>query len=148
MIQQTIHIPDYDWTIHCFYVVQRLNADRVLRKLESIGCEGKDLERARHSLETGACDTGISYTSAMLGESVMVISRTSNAKEYLMSLSHEVGHIANHIAIFYGLPLNGEDVRYISDEIISKTWPISKELLCDECRSIEKDYSGREGGRL
>lgn len=138
MIRQQIYLPDWDWRIYLFYVVTKPDALEIERKLESIGCTGNDLERAKHSLLSGQCDTGITYTSHILGESVVVISKTSSAREFLQSLSHEIGHLANHIGIFFGLNLNGEEVRYISDDIISKTWPISSELLCNRSRSKVK----------
>lgn len=146
MIRQKINLKNWDWKVMVYYVVTAPNADEILRSLENIGCKGEDLQRAEKSLRYGGLDTGMCYTNHSLGESVVVIARTSSGKEFTASLSHEFGHLANHIGLFYGLDLNGEEVRYISDELIEKSWSISRELVCDECRSIEKDHYGREGG--
>lgn len=140
MIRQKIYLPDWDWRVFVFYVVTKPDAKEITRKLESIGCKGADLERAEHSLLSGQCDTGITYTSHTLGESVIVIAKTTTALEFEQSMTHEVGHLANHIGLFYGLNLNGEEVRYISDSVIAKMWPIAKELVCDCCRGKEGEY--------
>lgn len=137
MIRQKIYLEDWDWHVKVFYVVTAPNAKEILKDLERLGCSGEDLKRAEKSLKTGDCDTGLTYTSHHIGESVVVIAKTSSGKEFMASLSHEFGHLANHIGLFYGFNLNGEEVRYISDELIEKSWPISRELVCDCCRGKE-----------
>lgn len=138
MIRQKIYLKNWDWLVKVFYIVTKPNAKEILKELEHIGCSGEELKRAENSLLSGSLDTGLTYTSFPLGESIVVIAKTSNGKEYTASLSHEFGHLANHIGLFYGLNLNGEEVRYISDELIEKSWSISRELVCDCCRGKEE----------
>lgn len=138
MIRQKIYLPEYDWHVMLYYVVSKLNAKEILSKLEKLGCSGEDLTRAERSLTTGDADTGLTYTNHYRGESVVVIAKASNALEFEQSYTHELGHLSNHIALFYGLPLNGEDVRYIQDSLIAKTWDIARELVCDCCRGKEE----------
>lgn len=140
MIRQKIYLEDYDWRVFVFYIVTAPNAHEIEHKLESIGCKGEDLERATYALESGQCDTGLTYTSHALGESIVVIAKTTTALEFEQSMTHEFGHLANHIGLFYGLNLNGEEVRYICDDLIAKAWPVAKELVCDCCRRKEGDY--------
>lgn len=134
MIRQRIFDRKYGWKIHVYYVVTEPNAEEILLQLERIGCNGRNVDVAYHNLSSGKLDTGLTYTNAERNESVVVISKTSTALEFLQSLTHEFGHLSNHIAEYYSIPLDGEEVRYICDSLLERTWPISRELLCDCCR--------------
>lgn len=102
--------------------------------LGEIGCDRESLGRAYENLTSGKLDTGLTYTNHARRESVVVIAKTSTALEFLLSLEHEFGHLACHIAKYYGFDLAGEEVRYICDSLMKRTWPISRGLLCDCCR--------------
>lgn len=134
MIRQRIYHEDTGWRCHVYYIVTKPDAEEIIERLSEIGCNGDTLERAYRNLTSGKCDTGITYTNHARKESVVVIAKTSTALEFLLSLEHEFGHLACHIAQYYGLNLGGEDVRYICDALIEKTWIISRKLLCDCCR--------------
>lgn len=134
MIRQRIYHNDTDWRCYVYYIVTEPDAMEIMERLSEIGCDGDTLERAYSNLTSRKCDTGITYTNHASKESVVVIAKTSTALEFLLSLEHEFGHLACHIAQYYGLPLGGEDVRYICDALIEKTWIISRKLLCDCCR--------------
>lgn len=133
MIRQRLYHKDTDWRCYIYYIVTEPDAEEIMERLHEIGCDSDSLKRAYSSLTSGKCDTGLTYTNQTRHESVVVIAKTSTALEFLLSLEHEFGHLACHIAQYYGLNLGGEDVRYICDALIEKTWPISRELLCD-CR--------------
>lgn len=135
MIRQMIYDKDADWRVRVYYVVTRPNAEEIMTQLERIGCKGRNMEAAWENLASGKLDTGLTYSNAESRESVVVIAKTSTALEFLQSLTHEFGHLACHIAEHYGIPLDGEEVRYICDGLLERTWPISKDLLCDCCRN-------------
>lgn len=136
MIRQRFYDKATDWKIHVYYVVTEPNANEILQRLEKIGCNGHNLESAFYNLTSGKLDTGLTYTNSERRESVVVIAKTSTALEFAQSLTHELGHLSCHIAQHYGIPLDGEEVRYINDGILEHTWPISRELLCDCCRNV------------
>lgn len=140
MIRQRFYHKGTDWRCNVYYIVTEPNAEEILERLSEIGCDGSTLKRAYKNLTSGKCDTGLTYTDQSGRESVVVIAKTSTALEFLLSLEHEFGHLACHIAQYYGLDLGGEDVRYICDSLIEKTWPISRKLLCDCCRHKHLDY--------
>lgn len=134
MIRQRFFDKATDWRVHVYYVVTKPNAEEILGQLEQIGCKGRNLESAYDNLVSGKLDTGLTYTNSSRRESVVVIAKTSTALEYFQSLTHEFGHLSSHIAEYYGISLDGEEVRYINDALLERTWPISRELLCDCCR--------------
>lgn len=134
MIRSHLHIPGLDWTCHVYYIVTRPDADEILKHLVYIGCGDRDMRRAYHNLTSGKLNSGLTYSNSSLRESVVVIAKTSCALEFAQSWTHELGHVACHIAQTYGLDLDGEEVRYINDTLVEATWEDAKELLCDCCR--------------
>lgn len=136
MIRQRFTLPDFEWTVYVYYVVTRPDADEILYMLDHIGCAGEDMERAVGNLMSGKCNTGLTYSNSSTRETVMVIAKTTTPMEFVQSWTHEIGHIADHIAQKYDINPHGEDIRYLQDEIIAETYPIAKQFLC-EC-SLKK----------
>lgn len=135
MIRQRFYHKDTDWRCYVYYIVTEPDADEIMERLREIGCDDETLRCAYENLTSGKCDTGLTYTNQTMRESVVVIAKTSSALEFAQSWTHELGHLACHIAQYYGIALGGEEVRYICDSLIAKTWAISRELLCDSCRN-------------
>lgn len=81
---------------------------------------------------------------------VIVISITNSEKEFLKSYHHELGHCAVHICQFYGIPLEGEEVQYLGQDLVDRTWDIAKIFLCDcDCcknkrNEKKRDFEGNE----
>ncbi len=134
MMRQRFYHKQTDWKFYVYYVVTEPHAEEILEKLAEIGCDGEHIAKAYDNLTSGKLDTGLTYTNQLTHETVVVIAKTSTALEFFLSVTHEFGHASCHIAQCYGLPLGGEEVRYICDRLLEKTWPISRELLCDCCR--------------
>lgn len=134
MERQEFRLDDYGWTCYVYYVVRELNAEEILDMLIEIGCRGEDLYKAHDNLKSGKCDTGLTYSNKDARETVIVLAKTSTPLEFAQSWQHEIGHCADHIAQCLGINPHGEEVRYIGDSIVEKTWDISKHLLCEHCR--------------
>lgn len=134
MIHQRFELPNYAWLCHAYYVVTKPNAHEIVSMLERIGCNGEDLEQAYDNLTSGKYDTGLTYSNGRRRETVMVFAKTSNAKQFQQSYQHEIGHMKDHIAQYFGISPHGEEIQYIGDEIVDATWEIARELLCDCCR--------------
>lgn len=129
MIRQRFELPDYDWTVWCYYIVTEPDADEITARLQEMGCSGNDLKRAYANLNSGKLDTGLTYTNTALHQTVVVIAKTSSPKEFAQSWRHELGHLADHIAQSYGISPHGEELQYIGDELVNKTWRIAEKLL-------------------
>lgn len=99
--------------------------------LYSIGCDGDMLRTAYENISSGNLNTGVTYSNFGTRETVMVIALTSSPKEFAKSWRHECGHMATHICQAFGIDPYGEEIQYIGDDIIEKTWEYVKSLLCE-----------------
>lgn len=134
MIRNHFSLPKYGWNVYAYYVVTEPNSEEILDSLVHIGCNGEDLQRAYENLTSGKLDTGLTYSNSDTRETVMVIAKTSSAKEFQKSYKHETGHLQSHISQTFGINPHGEELQYIGDDIVEATWDIAKNLLCDNCR--------------
>lgn len=95
-------------------------------------------------------NTGLTFSDYISRTSVIVISITNSEKEFLKSYHHELGHCAVHICQFYGIPLEGEEVQYLGQDLVDRTWDIAKIFLCDcDCcknkrNEKKRDFEGNE----
>jgi hypothetical protein len=134
MIRQKIYIKEYDWVVHAYFAVMTYYTDEIMDKLWLLGCEGETMELAQRNLDKGDLNTGLCYSNYRRRESVFVVAKTTSAAQFANSLHHELVHLQSHIAQVYFLQPTGEDVAYLSGELIMRMYPKIKHLLCDCCR--------------
>ena len=140
MIVQDIYLPEYDWHCKVFYSVTTYWVEDILHDLKQIGCPRNNYKKASRNLNAGELNTGLTYSNSQIGESVMVIAKTSSADEFANSYDHEKGHLAKHIALAYDIDPYGEEFQYMSGDIAKKMFPIAKKFMCECCR--KKIYKG------
>lgn len=124
MKRQTIYIPDYDWTVYVYYDTTPYNMQELLGKLHSLGCSEKGISRTYEQLFDGSYNNGLTYTNKALKRSILALGRASSFPQFLNSFVHEVHHLATHIAVIESLPLDGEEVCYLSGWIAQQMYPV------------------------
>lgn len=130
MIRHRFTLTKYDWNCMAYYAVDTYYTDEILDKMHSIGCDGNMLRTAYKNISSGNLDTGVTYSNFGSRETVMVVAITSSSKEFAKSWRHECGHMATHICQALGIDPYGEEIQYIGDDIVEKTWEYAKPLLC------------------
>lgn len=133
MIRQQFALDRADgWKVTCYYAVTHYEVDEILHTLADAGADDKSLERAYDNLSSGNPNRGICYTGD--GESVLVVTVTTNVEEFADSIDHEKHHLAVQIADVLKWDLKGEEVCYLAGEIGRKMHPIVSHYLCEHCR--------------
>lgn len=137
MIRQRFILPKYGWTCIAYYAIDTYYTKEILDDMRNIGCDGDMLRIAYENISSGNLNTGVTYSNFGTKETVMVIALTSSSKEFAKSWRHECGHMATHICQALGIDLYGEEIQYIGDDIVEKTWKYAKLLLCecDYCKN-------------
>lgn len=118
MVRQEIYIRKYDWRVTVFYAVTRYHTEDIMDELYNINCDGKHAKSAYENLRLGRINTGLTYSNYLLRSTVMVIAMASSGGEFVNSLAHEVHHLAVHISKVYGIDLYGEEVCYLSGNVM------------------------------
>ncbi len=133
MIRQYLQLDHASgWRVTCYYAVTHYEVDEIMQRLEEAGAKSDNLQRAYENLSSGNPNTGLCYSGD--GESVLVISVASSARQFADSLCHEQHHLANQIGNALGWDLLGEDVCYLAGEIGRKMSEVATRFLCEHCR--------------
>lgn len=135
MLRQKIHLSEWDWTIHAYYsVAGHYYTDEIMDRLVSLGCRGRNLQRAYTNLSSGTVDTGLTYSNLLKRETVMVVGYASSGEELFNSLLHEMRHVEEHITKASHIEPYGEPVAYLTGELGRQMYSCIGHYLCDCCR--------------
>lgn len=134
MIVQDFHLKRYKWHVRVYYAVHRYWTGDIVRDLRDAGCRGSQLRTAWENLRRGELNTGITYSNFGRCETVMVISLTSTAAEFLNSWMHEMQHLCRHVAAAFGIDPYGEEAAYLAGDVGQRMFPAARRFLCDCCR--------------
>lgn len=124
MKRQTIYIPDYDWIVHVYYDTTPKNADEITNALYYLGCSYKGIIRTRKQILSGEYNNGMTYSNRVLKRSIVSLGRASEFSQFLNSFVHELQHLSTHIAKANGIPLDGEEICYLSGSLAQLMYPI------------------------
>lgn len=133
MIIQGFTLPRYHWEVTVYYAVDTYYADEILDDLINIGCRGKDLAEAKENLWSGNIDSGLTFSNYDARQTIMVIGLARNKAQYTNSITHEIGHLAKHIAEALNIDPNSEEVCYIQGDVAEAMYPVSHQLTCSHC---------------
>ena len=63
-------------------------------------------------LESKKKNTGFTYTDFEKHVTMVIIGEADSASEFFNTFVHEIGHVSTHIAEFYGIDTNSEEIQY------------------------------------
>lgn len=134
MLLRTIHIND--WQADVFVCYNQYD-ERVLEDaLTEVNAPIGKIVRMRQIARDDEYNTGFTFSNAIQRRSVVVIGKTTSAREFLNSFVHEVRHLADDIACADGMDLRGEEVAYLSGSIASSLFDIVGLFTCPKCLKI------------
>lgn len=136
MVKQTIYLEKYDWIIDIYLNYDCQYVNEIIEQLESLGISERRLDIAFDDLSSCRPNIGITYSSYIYKKTIIIIGKTTSAKEFEKSLHHEIGHCQTHICQYYYIDPYGEEIHYIGQDIIDKIWDICKKYLCDHVNRI------------
>ena len=139
MIRQKITLNKYhDWEIYAYYAVTTYYIDEILEHLWNIGIDGSNALNAYNNLSKNSLNSGLCYSNYAKKKTVIVVAKSSSAKEFLNSMTHEASHACTHVATALHIDLRSEEYAYMVGDLCMAMYPKIKHLLCDCCRN--KDY--------
>ena len=142
MIEQRFYVEKYDWRVTVFYAVTGYEVRWILEELRRVGCPPGYIRATAKNLRVGKINSGITYSNKRGRRSVMVIGLCDSAKQYSNSIAHERAHLVTHIAEASGIGLEGEEICYLTGDIASKMFDVSRRFICADClRRLKEGYS-------
>lgn len=135
MMTHVFHIHQHDWLVKAYINTDDSDAALILGELWSVGADMDTMRSAFRNLREWKVNTGLTYTSYWHRTTIMVVSKTTSAKEFFNTLVHEISHAKTHICEYLGIDLKSEEASYFSGGLARDLFPHVKHLLCEDCRS-------------
>ena len=132
MITRTIHIKG--WKAHFYFSIHDYWKDEILNKLQHLGASKKILRKVSINMSKNKMNTGFTFSKPNKRESIVVIGRSSDGGEFLNSCTHEIRHLVDDIAKEYRMEICGEEVAYLTGDIINLIADIVCKFSCNCCR--------------
>lgn len=118
MIEQKLHIKEIGWNLRIFYC-PKTSSQRatVLKCLYNAGCTGINFRRAMNLIGSGAVNTGLTYSNKAERKTIIVIGISSDAAEFVNTMTHEVNHFIEHVMEALHIQSGAEDEAYFTGEL-------------------------------
>ena len=129
-----IYLDRYGWSARVFYESSPRDAEDILEDLELIECDEGSMNQCISNLTRWSPNTGLTYSNVRLKASVVVISRTTSASEFVSTFDHEKMHLAMHIAGTMCIDVLSEEFAYLVGEIGRQMYKVAKKYMCECCR--------------
>lgn len=134
MIKQVINIPDYDWKVYVYYNISYDDKDEIIDKLYKYNFPKTYISSAYTILSNNKLNQGFTFSNTNNKTSIIGITNTTNASQFINTFIHEIHHTVSHISITYDLNPTSEEVCYIAGSLAETMYDKCNTLLCDCCR--------------
>ena len=74
-------------------------------------------------------NTGFTYSNSDYTMSIVCISETTSAEEFVNTAVHEAKHVQSHICEYYDIPEDGEEAAYIIGHIVSEMYKMVSKVI-------------------
>lgn len=126
VIVKTFDIENYGWGVHIYIGMNTYYIDQIVSDLRVVGCPNQLILEIKDKMIENKLNTGFTYSKGH--SSIIVTAPTTNPKQTINSLTHEIRHLVDDIAKTEKLDPYGEDVAYLTGETMMQ--------LVDELRMI------------
>lgn len=132
MVRRTIFLEKYGWIADIYFDYNCKYSDDLIDRLENIGISDEKLDIAYADLNSCKNNIGLTYSSFVEKKTIIVIGKATSPKEFMKTFTHEIGHMSTHICQYYYIDPYGEEIHYITQDIIEETWDIARGYLYDK----------------
>ena len=138
MIVKSVVIRQHHWRVTIFLECRAEDAGFILAQIARLSPSPDTLRSIARNLTQSHLNSGLTFTSRTMRETMMVISATTSAEEFFNTFLHELQHAEGHILPELGIPPTSEQAAYFRGGLARDIYPHIKHLLCECCRFVAK----------
>lgn len=112
----TVPLVKYNWTVDVFIDATCGNFKDIVRQSQVLRSDTSYCGSVYRRLKTCGTNTGFTCTDTVMGESVIIIGRTSSFWEFVDTLFHEISHLSIHLYKIFNMGTE-EDYCYLNGYI-------------------------------
>ena len=126
------------WVIDFFFAIDSFDEEVVFSALYDAHASYSMMHMVDKLMRSGKKNAGFTFTNAKIKRGIVLIGPTTNSKEFLNTLVHEIHHVAVAIAAELGVDLEGEVPAYISGDSTLALADLVCRLGCPHCKDEEQ----------
>lgn len=123
------------WNVLVYYNVEPQDFVEIEDSLRQIDCPNKDIRNAFKVLSKSK-NTGFTFSNSDYKMSIVCISQTTSASEFVSTAVHEAKHVQSHICQFYKIDEHGEEAAYLIGHLVRKMYKMVARVLKSYVRFI------------
>lgn len=123
------------WNVLVYYNVEPQDFVEIEDSLRQIDCPNKDIRSAFKVLSKSK-NTGFTFSNSDYKMSIVCISQTTSASEFVSTAVHEAKHVQSHICQFYKIDEHGEEAAYLIGHLVRKMYKMVARVLKSYVRFI------------
>lgn len=121
------------WFVDFYFAVDGYDIRRIMNRLEAIDAPENIILEAYAKMKRGLPNEGFTWADERNHRAVVVVGASTRGAEFLDSFTHELGHLADHIASSLGIEYNSEESKYILGDTARDLAEVVCELGCPQC---------------
>lgn len=115
-----------NWKVIVYIAEEYYDLDELLKLVSSIGCTSDCICQLYKDVTQVKYNIGFTFSNMLQRESIIIIGLQDDENQLVNTISHESRHLQQHIANYYKLDENSEDVCYLIAEIVQSIYNICK----------------------
>jgi hypothetical protein len=132
MIRRDLYIGR--WAVHFFFCPDGYDENEILDLMYALDADDYNLVKASKKMRKGRLNEGFTFTNPEIKEAIVVIGPTTSGKQFQNSISHEIDHLSDDIARWYGIKKYKEGTSYLTGDTTMALADIICRLGCGHCR--------------
>lgn len=134
MTAQYIEVAGY-WNVLVYYNTDFLDLPEIEESLMQLDCPDEDIDAAMEVLYKKR-NTGFTYSNSSYKMSIVCISQTTSARQFVNTAVHEAKHVQSHICSYYDIDEDSEDAAYLIGYIVSEMYRMVSKVIKHYVRYI------------
>lgn len=131
MIKQVFDIEDY-WKVIVYYDIDFRYFSSIVKDLVAADSSNELIIEAYHMLKSGEAKAA-TFSNIHMHISIVLFNIHNSKEDYLNSIVHEAEHVKQAMLKAYNVEDKGESPAYTIGHILSRMYPIIKDIICYKC---------------
>ena len=125
------------WVVDFIFAADGYDEEAVLGCLYDIDAPIPVMQRAARIMEGKAYNRGFTFCNPEIRRAVVVVGPTTSGRQFQTTFSHEIDHLSDQIAEYYGVKRSREATADITGDTTMALAEIVCKLGCDKCREMD-----------
>lgn len=137
MFAQYIQLGRHNWNVLVYYNVSEDDFVEIEDSLYQIDCPQSYIDKAFKVIARNK-NTGFTFSNSDYKMSIVCISETTSASQFVSTSVHEAKHVQSHICSYYGVDEKSEEAAYLIGYLVRRMYKMVAKVLKHYVRFIGK----------